>query len=399
MRKWQPGYDDDTPFRRIASARQIFIAPRMRDPDKYEIDTLHSVTNCDLTAPVLDCSAVGVLGPASRTFYVSSGAVYLWVSEAGDNQAEAFVYRLPFGRERPSAIGARGAPVDQFSFREDAREGMLNVLLRAEGGGDWMGGPEVSRGRIALLRLPIAEFGDGSEAAARERYRPLPGPEGQSWNFHNRFVGDHILYGGGEYGGDRPAMLFAAPVRGGRVASLPLRHAIGRIEALGRDGLVVGSGRDESLGFTAVELGRDIRLGDVFTLPAASEGETRSHAFFFRPDDADGASGILGLPIAKPVEQAYQRFFGSAAAMLFLRRDARQFSQAGELDALLRGVADDECKASCADWYGNARPIFLGDRIFALLGYELVEGRLDRGRIRETGRSNFAPGVRRREGG
>ena len=26
------------------------------------------------------------------------------------------------------------------------------------------------------------------------------------------------------------------------------------------------------------------------------------------------------------------------------------------------------------DWYGNARPIFIGDRTFALLGYELVEG-------------------------
>ena len=110
LRKWQPGYDEDTPFRRIATARQIFIAPRMRDPGKYEIDTLHSVTNCDLTAPVLDCSAVGVLGPPSRTFYVSGNAVYLWVSDAipgataTATRTEAFLYRLPFGRERPSAI-------------------------------------------------------------------------------------------------------------------------------------------------------------------------------------------------------------------------------------------------------------------------------------------------------
>ena len=70
-----------------------------------------------------------------------------------------------------------------------------------------------------------------------------------------------------------------------------------------------------------------------------------------------------------------QRFFGSAAAMLFLRRDARRFSPAGELAAQTRGVVDDDCQASCTDWYGNARPIFLGDRVFALLGYELVEGR------------------------
>ncbi|HST37444.1 MAG TPA: beta-propeller domain-containing protein [Allosphingosinicella sp.] len=401
MRKWQPGYDEETPFRRIATARQIFIAPRMREPGKYEIETLHSVTNCDLTAPVLDCSAVGVLGPESRTFYVSAGGVYLWVSGAARDEREAgqsFLYRLPFGRELPSAIETRGAPVDQFSFREDAGEGMLNVLVRAESGGDWMGGPEVSNGDVALLRLPIADFGDGSNAAARTRYRRLPNPGGDAWNFQNRFVGDHILYGGGAYGEDRPATLFAAPIRGGRAVTLPLSHAIGRIEILGRDGLVVGSGADGSLGFTAINLAGGARLGDVFTLPAAAEGETRSHAYFFRPDNADGSSGILGLPIAKPVEEAYQRFFGSAASMLFLRRDDRRFAEAGELDAQLRGVVEDDCHASCTDWYGNARPIFLGGRIFALLGYELVEGRLDGGRIRETGRANFSPGGRRRQG-
>jgi hypothetical protein len=48
------------------------------------------------------------------------------------------------------------------------------------------------------------------------------------------------------------------------------------------------------------------------------------------------------------------------------------------------------------DWYGNARPIFLRPRTFALLGYELVEGELERGRIREVGRVNFAPPARRR---
>ncbi|MDJ0278667.1 hypothetical protein QLH51_17885 [Sphingomonas sp. 2R-10] len=53
-------------------------------------------------------------------------------------------------------------------------------------------------------------------------------------------------------------------------------------------------------------------------------------------------------------------------------------------------------KASCVDWYGNARPIFLRGRIFALMGYELVEGRLQAGRIAEVARTDFAPpaGVR-----
>jgi len=50
---------------------------------------------------------------------------------------------------------------------------------------------------------------------------------------------------------------------------------------------------------------------------------------------------------------------------------------------------DDRCVASCADWYGNARPIFWRSRVFALLGYELVEGSLAGGRMRETRRVDF----------
>ena len=52
---------------------------------------------------------------------------------------------------------------------------------------------------------------------------------------------------------------------------------------------------------------------------------------------------------------------------------------------------DDGCIASCIDWYGDARPIFLGDRIFALLGYEIVEGREQGGRIRELRRIDLTP--------
>ena len=44
---------------------------------------------------------------------------------------------------------------------------------------------------------------------------------------------------------------------------------------------------------------------------------------------------------------------------------------------------------SCVDWYGNARPIFYRGRIFALMGYELVEGSIASGRIREIGRTSF----------
>jgi len=44
-------------------------------------------------------------------------------------------------------------------------------------------------------------------------------------------------------------------------------------------------------------------------------------------------------------------------------------------------VVADGCQASCVDWYGNSRPIFVGSRTFALMGYELVEGRVDAGHV------------------
>jgi hypothetical protein len=58
-----------------------------------------------------------------------------------------------------------------------------------------------------------------------------------------------------------------------------------------------------------------------------------------------------------------------------LRNEAFQLREVGELEAQSEKAVDDQCRASCVDWYGNARPLFVRDRVFALLGYELVEGK------------------------
>jgi hypothetical protein len=77
--------------------------------------------------------------------------------------------------------------------------------------------------------------------------------------------------------------------------------------------------------------------------------------------------------------------------VLFLKNDALHFREAGELEAQSEKATDDGCRASCVDWYGNARPLFLRGRVIALLGYELVEGAVTNGRIHETRRVNYAP--------
>jgi hypothetical protein len=397
MRRWK-GQEDDEGFRRIAARGDIYLPPSLRRDKDADVSTLHTVTTCDVAAVEMDCRSTAVFGPESRNFYVSAHAVYLWVSDGRSEDSatvNAMVYRLPLDGGRPTAAAVRGAPANQFSFREDAEEGVLNVLVRSRGGGDAMWRPQFTQGSLALLRLPLSQFGDGSGASPASLYRPLPRPSDEDdYGLENRFAGRHLIYAAGRGWGDvedEASKLFVTPLRGGAVTELSVPSAVGRIELIGRDALAVGAG-ERDLTFSTVELvdGATPRLGDRYVHRAASEAETRSHAFFFRPTSADGASGLIGLPVARPARPGWKQLWEDSSAMVFLRRADRRLSPLGEL-AASQEPDEDGCKASCDDWYGNARPIFLRDRTFALMGYELVEGRVTAGGIVERRRISFLP--------
>jgi hypothetical protein len=396
MRRWRG--KEDAPFRRIVRGNQVYIPPALQAGRQAQIDTLHTLTTCSLATAEMQCRAVGVLGAESRSFYVSPTAMYLWISDAWSYQARrrgarGFLYRLPLGKAAPTAIGVRGSPVDQFSFQE--RDGRLNVVVRADGGGDAMWSPRVSEGDAALVRIPIGQMGTGSAELPLAGYRPLPVPNTSYWGFHNRFAGDALLYG--QSSDDRKDQaVHVVPVRGGPIATLAVDQSVDRIDLMGRDGIVIGGTKDEGLGFATIDLapGAPPRLGDRFVLPKASEAESRSQAFFFAPDPRtpDGADGMVGLP----VQRAAARDGDAGAAIVYLNRRARRLSGAGDLASGAKGARDDGCTASCTDWYGDMRPIFTGGRIFALMGYELVEGRVGDDRIAEVARVDFAqPGGRR----
>jgi hypothetical protein len=80
----------------------------------------------------------------------------------------------------------------------------------------------------------------------------------------------------------------------------------------------------------------------------------------------------------------------------YLRNKKLQLSDLGLLVAAPDKPQDDACQASCVDWYGNARPIFVGDRVYALMGYELIEGRVYDEALVELRRVNYAPQPRAR---
>jgi len=330
-----------------------------------------------------------------RVFYVSPEAVYVWVSDwtrQGDKwRTQSMVYRMPLNDidAAPSALRVSGSPVDQFSFLED-EGGQLNVVVRSDAYGDRMWNAEQSSGSVALLRMPLATFGDGTRAAPVSAYRILPDP-GEHGEFHNRFVGDWLLYGTEERDDDEPgSQLFTVHTSTARVGEIDLPHGLSRIEAMGEDAVVIGED-DQDLHFSGIHLADHPSRVQHYVLKGSSQGESRSHAFFYQPAEPGG--GLLGLPVRPPVDPKYAELLDDSAAIVYLRNSGSRFDELGQLHAHDESVKDDSCVASCVDWYGNARPIFVGRRVFALLGYELVEGRVQEGSIREVRRTVFAPRV------
>ena len=392
MRRW---HRDAKPkdFKRIAPATRIYRTDEDLDP--YQGVALHTVSVCDLAQPELECESTAVLGQPGRVFHVSANSVFVWTTawqRTGPASTPASaVFRIPLDGSAPSALKTAGSPIDQFSFLE-GEDGFLNVLLRSNGRGDGMWAAEVNSGDMALLRVHLSSFSDGRDRAPGESYHVLPRANGHA--VQNRYIGSYLLYGTGA-GWRRPRTTLHSEVYAIRYAvdteahKVPLAHGVDRIEALGVDAVVVGSdGRD--LHFTSVRLAQRAEAADRYTSVNAAQGETRSHGFYYKPENEQ--EGLVGLPIIGGGRPAAQQLRRESAALLYLRNQSLKLSELGTLDSRPGAAgANDGCRASCVDWYGNSRPLFLHNRVFALMGYEIVEGRLANGRITELKRISFAP--------
>jgi len=359
MRQWGQGE-----FKRIAPATRIYRSDEPLDPAQGL--ALHTVSVCDLAKAEMTCESTSVMGPSGRVFYVSPNSVFVW-------NVKSAVFRIPLDGSAPSSLKVAGSPIDQFSFLEGG-DGFLNVLVRANGRGEAMWSSEARAGDLSLLRVHLSKFSDGRDAAPAESYQALPSVAG--WQLQNRFVGSYLLYGG--------QSLYAVRYSDGASFGLPLNHRVDRLEALGNDAVAIGSAGKDLL-FTSLRLAPYPVKAGQYRRENAAQGETRSHGFFYRSED-----GLLGLPIIGGGERAMRHQLRRAsAAVLYLKNSSLNFSELGTLDAAPANT-DDGCRASCVDWYGNSRPLFIRNRVFALMGYELVEGRVAGGGIAEVARVDYA---------
>ena len=380
--KWLPALrrsDGPMPspaFENIATIDRIFSG----QSDISAYPTVHSMVSCDLAAPVFTCEATVVLGPALRTYYASPTAAYAWTGD-WDELSRFVLYRLPYDGSPVTAIGVTGTPPDQMAFLEDEHQ-HLNVVVTHD------------ETVVTLLRLPISSFSDGTVDVPSSFYRRIARNLGP-W-VTARFVGAYVLVGARTWNPDYDApeqygegrQLAVTRWAGGRRLLLPLAHDVQRIEAIGVHAIAVGS-HQNSVGMTAIRLGPEPRVAGALMQQDAAQSEHRSHGFFYRADGNDG--GLLGLPVVTAVVNHPHDLQRVSARIQFVRNRNLSLREAGALDARVGSKADDHCRVSCVDWYGSARPIFVGERIFALLGYEIVEGRIADSRVEEIRRLDFTP--------
>jgi hypothetical protein len=234
--------------------------------------------------------------------------------------------------------------------------------------------------------VPVRSFAVNDSVAPGSAYHSLPTPA-NGW-IRNRFAGGYLLYGSEvEHGGYRPARsasLFAFPyaMEGGEIRTIRIEHSLENIAPMGAQALVIGDYR-HGLQMSTIALGAVPSVAHHYVRRHTSGGRLRYGEWRAEP------AGLIGLRSWEGPDQALA---GDPPSVLFLSNDALHLAEIGELAPRPDQARPDGCRVEpCEDWYSNADAVFVDDRIFALLGYELIEGKWVNGRLAESRRIDFAP--------
>jgi hypothetical protein len=405
-RRWSPR-EGFTAWKPLLEPSDIY---RPVDPTLNPV--VHVISECAiLPGKYGQCESRGVVAARPRELYVTPDAAYLWnVPEnvgdhlwsgpdecvEGTNTASlkprpATVFRLGFEDNAMTAVRAHGRPPDQFALH--SRSNRFHALVRRIPDGCWL------RAETALELLTFSErdFSDLPAPYLASHARAMPSVGGGF--ISARYSDKYLAYGAG--GGwwrvwnDRrdeepalPRSLVTVPLQHpDRLQKLDMPHSIERVELLGENIVSFGVTDDREFGITTLDLRRAPQMTDLLRIAATRESDGRSHAFSALVHD-DG-SAVLGLPTMVGVGKKDKYGYDETEDRLqFLTADRNlKLRLAGAItgDQLPENPAYS-CEVSCVDWYGNTRPIFYRDRLFALMGREFVEGELVGDQVREIAR-------------
>lgn len=378
---------------------------------------MNTVIVCPIEPEDLSCTATSVLGGDVESHYASKEAFYFWVSGSGwnieyellpdsklkrlarskgfdqwpDNTLSAII-RVPINGEEVGAVKIKGLPIDQFSFKESNNH-LLIAGRESKGEGGWFR-PDYEEGSSFTAAIPLIDFQPTAITFPDSNYISIDSNE-YGGTKNNRFIGNTLVYTS-TYGHVNLSKIFVLDFeKGNSITLLESESMIDQLHPIGSDMLLVGYDQKDATLYQTLSLDTNIEIIDTLTVPNSELAESRSHGFFYKPYD-DG--GMYAIPVFIEPEENKIRENGNSyyaediADMLYTRVNSDLSMQAaGRLEGgkNLIWYSNDDCKISCYDWYGSARPIFWGDRIFALLKHELIEGVLIGDEVHELQRIDF----------
>ena len=354
---------------------------RLADP------SLHMVTECKLTQD-LKCNTRAVMADWRAEWIVTEDDGYLWVAAPGPDRYAArrfgdpkrsqpnTLYRFPLGTNKVEAVSVDARLKSRFAF--DVKDNRVLAVVSPNGDED----------DLALLDMPMSDFSTRPSLTARRNFTPLPGAF--SYRMKTRFTENHLIYS------NKLDDTYAAYVMDLETRLPPIRmsvpHTINRLDRVGKNAVLIGR-RPNYLNISWLDLSSAPTLSDTLSLANRFETEGRAQALNMRVDE-DG-SAVLGLPTYFDGTHADGWDFDEeedGTDISFTRVSA--FGQLSEWGTAKgdpsRLDPNYECETSCVDWYGNARPFFIGDRIFALIASELIELQETPGGLVERSRVNLS---------
>ena len=386
---------------------------------------LHMILKCNLENPLnTKCSARAVLGDDGQHFYASKENVFIW--------SYPWVYSMPMDSLIPKVFRIKGfgEPISHMGFKQS--EGFLDVIvkdIRSPKGSIYDEPPNVydssnaepqiesptsdaipgSEGigpdsrvqqyenLVSVLSLPLKDFnGTGEQTLTESEITKVHSGFGVTQTGNPRVVGNTFYI---------PFSVFEPDSSGSSVTYSEMNNpknegishiatfnmatkatkvsvwngAISRIESVGTNSALVVDGGDTTPGNVNSKQGlrlSTLKNGENFSpisqvsLAGAIEGESRTHAYFYKESTHD--SGILGLAVVNSSPERTNWFGDGISNLAFIAKDSQnKLRIVGTVSS--QGSFSDTCASSCIDWYGNSRPIFIGNRIFTLQGSELGE--------------------------
>jgi len=379
----------ETDGKSILSAKDIFPPLLRQDsPD------LHMVTECKISQN-FDCQSRAVIANGRAKWIVTETDGYLWVEaprqnwflkrniEAQKRQQSATLYRFPLQGEDVKAVTLHAELPSRFAF--EAREDRLFALV-----GRKDTALDQNKRELAFLELPLSAFSETPSLVQNNAFVDLPG----EYSYRMRFTDDHLVYSTFT---DEDPVAYAVNLETALLQGpIAVPHEVHRLDRVGQNIILIGEDEigdsTEVLGLSWLDLSTTATITDTLSLPNRYEAEGRAQALNMRVD-SDGSS-LLGLPTFLDIE--------TPNGWTYDEEDGTDISFArvlnfGQLTDLGPAKGDPSridlnynCDTSCVDWYGNARPFFIGDRIFALIASELIELEETPTAMREVARVNLS---------